>query len=119
MKIRYTGAADQKILSDTDMATLGFEDHPGLWWSEGMPVLEVDDEIGEKILSLRDFAVEADQAEELEESHTKEELLEQAKALKIAGTSRMSKDELAEAIATAQAEAASSPDASASLEPSA
>lgn len=119
MKIRYTGQADEKILSEADLEKLGFEDHPGLWWSKNMPVLDVDDDIAESLLSLRDFAVEPDEAEQLEESHTKEQLLDQARTLKISGASRMTKEELAEAIATAQADAASAPDASESLEPSA
>lgn len=121
MKLRYIGGADQKVLSEDDMRQLGVEDHPGLWWSENQPVLEVEDELGELLLGqVRDLRVEADEAETLVEDHTKEELIEQAKGLGISGTSKMTKDELASAIAAAQEEeAARASDAGDAIEPTA
>lgn len=118
MKIRYVGPATQKVLSDSDMEKLGVEDHPGLWWTPAMPVLEVPDDIGQKLIDqVRDLEIEPDQAEELEESHTKEELARQAKELGISGTSKMTKEELATAIAEAQSAPVAVDDAGDRVEP--
>lgn len=127
-KVRYVGGADQKILSDTDMGKLGFEDHAGLWFTPGQPVHELEDDVADAVLGLRDFAEEPtdeELTEELVETRSKEDLVDEAKTLGLTGISKLSKEDLAEAIVAekqrladeaAEAEAASASEG-ASAEP--
>lgn len=121
-KVRYVGGSDQRILSEDDMATLGFDDHPGLWFTPTMRVHELEDDVAAAVLGLRDFIEEPTDealAEDLVEEKSKDTLLAEARNLGITGTSKMTKEELAEAIVAKQAETESiaSANEGAELEP--
>jgi hypothetical protein len=109
-KIRHIGGSDTRILSEDDMLAIGVEDHPGLAWTVDQPVIEVEDDLAEVLMNSNIRAVlrlepsDEEIVEELVEEKSKEELAEEAKLLGITGTSKMNKDELAEAIVAKQAE---------------
>lgn len=108
-KVRYVGGADQKILSDADMKVLGFDDHPGLWWTPAQPVHELEDDIADAVLTQRDFVedpTDEELTEELIESRSKEDLAAEAKTLGLTGISKLSKEDLAEAIVAKKQELA-------------
>lgn len=108
-KVRYTGGADSMVLSAEDMAKLGFDDHPGYWWNQDQPVVEIEDDdlADELIAKLRPrFKLEPtdeELAEGLVEEQSRDDLLDEAKALGLKGLSKASKEELAEAIVEEQA----------------
>jgi Rho termination factor, N-terminal domain len=102
--VEYIGGSTERILNSDDMLTLGVDDHPGLWFTQDTLVQELEDDVAECVLSLRaEFAVHipVETEEELSDK-TKDELLEAAKGLEIPGTSKMTKDELVDAILEAQ-----------------
>lgn len=109
--VKYIGGSDHRTLSEQDMATLGIEDHPGLWFQKD-EVIELEDEVAGALLKLRlHFAavpsteeLQEEQVEAIVEDKTKEQLLEEAKALGMTGLSKLSKEELAEAVVAKQAE---------------
>lgn len=107
-KVRYIGGSDQRILSTADMAAIGIEDHPGLWFTQAEPVLEVEDDVAEAVLGLRgQFKQEAtddELVEDLVDEESRDDLAERAKAMGVKGTSKMNKEELAEAIVAKEAE---------------
>lgn len=100
MKIRYTGAADQRVLSPHDMLSLGVEEHEGLTWVEGQRVLDVEDDIADALLEKlpREFEQQVDPA--LESEYTKAELLQMAEDQGLSPRQSMTKAELAELISS-------------------
>ena len=123
-KVKYIGASDERILTEADMATIDVE-HPGLWFNTKGQVEELDDEVAEALVRnfRNDFAIDTE-VEDLVAEKSRDDLAEEAKLLGIKGTSKMNKDELAEAIVEREAELQAgikdgepSGDASESLEP--
>lgn len=106
--IRFVGAEDERVLSADDMLKLGFEDHPGLWFTRADRVVEVEDDLAEVLTSMRpvQFVIEPNPADDM----TKDELLAEAKNLGVEGVNTHStKAEIADAI-KAKAHAGASPD---------
>jgi hypothetical protein len=108
-KLRYLGEADQMVLSSEDMAKLGIEDHPGLWWTKSEPVLEIEeDEVAEAVLGAFRGRFKVDPTDEeiaaelVEKS--RDDLVIEAEAMDIKITGKMTKEEIADAIVAKQAE---------------